>query len=145
MVDQPAVQPTVTDLHDNGRTGRTQLDRITLTGLTVFGRHGVFDQEKRDGQDFVIDIVVWLDLSAAATSDDLTRTVHYGELAELAAGIVGGPPRDLIEAVAAEIADAVLATFPVAAVEVTLHKPSAPIPLSFGDVSVTIRRPGGIR
>lgn len=115
-------------------------DRITLTGLTVYGQHGVFEHEKRDGQDFVVDITVWLDLTDAAATDDLHRTVHYGELAELAAEIIAGPPRDLIEAVAGEIADAVLRTFPVAAVQVTLHKPAAPIPLTFADVSVTIRR-----
>ena len=112
-------------------------DRITLTGLSVFGRHGVFDHEKRDGQTFLVDISVWLDLSPAAATDDLTRTVHYGELAELAAGIVGGPSRDLIESVAGEIANAVLGNFPVSAVEVTIHKPAAPIPLTFADVSVT--------
>ncbi len=115
-------------------------DRITLTGLTVRGRHGVFEHEKRDGQDFVTDITLWLDLTAAAAGDDLTATVHYGELAELAAGVVGGPPRDLIETVAAEIADAVMDRWPVYAVEVTIHKPNAPIPLDFADVAVTIRR-----
>ena len=115
-------------------------DRITLTGLSVFGRHGVFEHERRDGQDFVVDITIWLNLSAAAATDDLTRTVHYGELAELAADIIGGPPRDLIEAVAGDIADAVLERFPVRDVEVTIHKPGAPIPLMFQDVSVTIRR-----
>ena len=115
-------------------------DRITLTGLRVRGFHGVFDHERRDGQDFVVDIVLWLDLSDAAATDDLTATVHYGELAQLAARVVAGPPRDLIEAVAGEIADSVMSTYPVQAVEVTLHKPSAPIPLDFQDVSVTIRR-----
>jgi dihydroneopterin aldolase len=115
-------------------------DRITLTGLRVFGRHGVFDHEKRDGQDFLVDITVWLDLTAAAASDDLTRTLHYGELAELAAGIIGGPPCDLIESVAGRIADEVLADKRVHTVEVTVHKPSAPIPLSFADVAVTVHR-----
>ena len=115
-------------------------DRITLTGLTVFGHHGVFEHEKRDGQDFVVDITVWLELATAAATDDLTKTVHYGELAQLAAGIVAGPSRDLIEAVAGEIADAVLAGFAVTTVEVTVHKPAAPIPLSFRDVSVTVTR-----
>jgi dihydroneopterin aldolase len=115
-------------------------DRITLTGLRVFGRHGVFDHEKRDGQDFLVDITVWLDLTAAAASDDLTRTLHYGELAELAAGIIGGPPCDLIESVAGRIADEVLADERVHTVEVTVHKPSAPIPLSFADVAVTVHR-----
>ncbi len=115
-------------------------DRITLTGLTVFGHHGVFPHEKADGQEFLIDITLWLDLSAAAESDDLTKTVHYGELAQLAERIVAGPSKDLIEAVAGEIADAVMTAFVVHAVEVTVHKPSAPIPLPFADVSVTIRR-----
>lgn len=115
-------------------------DRITLTGLAVRGHHGVYDFEKRDGQDFVVDLTVWLDLTQAAVTDDLAATVDYGALAGLAADIVGGPPRDLIETVAAEIADSVMARYPAHAVEVTLHKPSAPIPLSFVDVAVTIRR-----
>jgi dihydroneopterin aldolase len=115
-------------------------DRITLTGLRVRGFHGVFDDERRDGQDFVVDITLWLDLTGAVAGDELTATVHYGELAQLAAGIVAGPPRDLIEAVAGEIADTVMATYAPHAVEVTVHKPSAPIPLDFQDVAVTIRR-----
>ena len=115
-------------------------DRITLTGLRVFGRHGVFEHEKRDGQEFVVDVTVWLDLAPAAETDDLGRTLHYGELAELAAGIVGGEPYDLIETVAGKIADAVIADRRLSAVEVTVHKPSAPIPLTFDDVAVTVRR-----
>lgn len=115
-------------------------DRITLTGLELYGYHGVFPDEKRDGQRFVVDITIWLDVTAAAAADDLTRTVNYGELAELASVIVTGPPRDLIEAVAAEIADEIMRRYPVHATEVTVHKPSAPIPLTFADVSVTIRR-----
>jgi dihydroneopterin aldolase len=115
-------------------------DRITLTGLRVFGYHGVFEHEKRDGQDFLIDVTVWLDLTAAAASDDLTQTVHYGELAERVAAIVAGDPRDLIETVAGDIADEVLTDDRVREVEVTVHKPSAPIPLSFQDVAVTVRR-----
>jgi dihydroneopterin aldolase len=115
-------------------------DRITLTGLRVFGRHGVFDHEKRDGQEFVVDIVVWLDLAGAAASDDLKQTLHYGELAQLAADIVAGEPYDLIEAVAGKIADEVLQDERLTAVEVTVHKPSAPIPLTFDDVAVTVHR-----
>jgi len=115
-------------------------DRIELTGLRVRGHHGVFEHERRDGQDFVVDITLWIDLAEAAATDDLTKTVHYGELAELAAGIVAGPPRDLIETVSAEIADAVMSDERVHAVEVTLHKPHAPIPLDFADVAVVARR-----
>lgn len=115
-------------------------DRITLTGLRVRGHHGVFDSEKRDGQEFVVDITVWADLDEAANSDDVSRTLHYGVLAERAAAIVAGPPRDLIETVAAEIADDVMTDGRPHAVEVTIHKPAAPIPLTFDDVAVTIRR-----
>jgi len=118
-------------------------DRIALTGLRVTGHHGVFGHERRDGQVFVIDMTLWLDLTDAAATDDLHRTVDYGELAALAAGIIGGAPRDLIETVAAEIADSVMQRFArnsVHAVEVTVHKPQAPIPLEFDDVAVTARR-----
>ena len=115
-------------------------DRIELRGLVVRGNHGVFDHEKTDGQDFVIDVVLWLDLSAAAASDDLADTVHYGELAQRAHDIVAGPSRDLIETVGAEIADDIMTDDRVAACEVTVHKPSAPIPLTFADVAVVTRR-----
>ncbi|HEX9334276.1 MAG TPA: dihydroneopterin aldolase [Pseudonocardiaceae bacterium] len=115
-------------------------DRITLTGLRVRGRHGVFEHERRDGQDFLVDITVWIDLDRAAATDDLADTLHYGELAERAAAVVGGEPRNLIETVAAELAEDVLRDERVHAVEVTVHKPSAPIPLAFADVSVTARR-----
>jgi len=115
-------------------------DRIELRGLTVRGNHGVFDHERRDGQDFVIDITVWIDLDAAAASDDLTDTYDYGVLALRAADIVAGPARNLIETVAAEIAEDVIADARVHAVEVTVHKPQAPIPLNFSDVAVVARR-----
>lgn len=115
-------------------------DRITLTGLRVFGRHGVFDHEKRDGQEFVVDLVVWTDLAKAGASDALADTLDYGALAEQAAAIVGGEPYDLIETVCVRIAEAVLADERIDAVEVTVHKPSAPIPLTFDDVAVTVRR-----
>ncbi|MBK1785191.1 dihydroneopterin aldolase [Prauserella cavernicola] len=116
-------------------------DRITLTGLAVFGRHGVFEHEKREGQEFVVDVTAWLSLAPAAASDDLADTLHYGELAQLAADIVGGEPYDLIESVAGRIADEVMRKDSrLSAVEVTVHKPSAPIPLAFADVAVTVRR-----
>lgn len=117
-------------------------DRITLTGLRVHGHHGVFEHEKRDGQEFVVDITLWIDLAGAAADDDLEQTVHYGELAQRAAEIVAGSARDLVETVATEIADGIMTDSRVYATEVTLHKPHAPIPLTFGDVAVTIRRSG---
>jgi len=116
------------------------LDRIALRGLRVRGHHGVFDHERRDGQEFVLDLVLEVDLAPAGASDDLADTVDYGAVAEAAAAVVAGPPRRLIEAVAAEVADRVLADARVAAVEVTLHKPQAPIDLPFDDVAVVVRR-----
>ncbi|AEF37896.1 MAG: dihydroneopterin aldolase [Mycolicibacter algericus] len=115
-------------------------DRIELRGLKVRGNHGVFAHERADGQDFIVDITVWMDLSVAAASDALADTYDYGVLAQRAAEIIAGPARDLIETVAAEIADEVMADARVQAVEVTLHKPHAPIPLTFADVAVVARR-----
>jgi dihydroneopterin aldolase len=115
-------------------------DRIELRGLTVRGRHGVFDHERTNGQDFVVDITVWIDLADAAAGDDLAGTYDYSALAQLAADIVAGPPRNLIETVAGEIADRVMYDHRVHAVEVVVHKPQAPIVHRFADVAVVVRR-----
>lgn len=116
------------------------LDEIRLTGLTAFGRHGVFEHERENGQEFVIDLRLRLGLADAAASDDVVDTVHYGELAEQVAAVVAGEPVNLIETLAQRIADVVLADPRVQQVDVTVHKPHAPIPLTFSDVSVTIAR-----
>ena len=119
-------------------------DRIELRGLRVRGTHGVFDHEKRDGQDFLVDLVLWTDFTAATASDDLADTVDYGALALFARDVVAGPSCDLIETVASRIADGVMEMAPGAhAVEVTLHKPQAPIPAEFADVAVVARRSRG--
>jgi len=115
-------------------------DRIELRGLVVRGHHGVFDHERADGQDFVVDITIWIDLVDAATSDDLADTYDYGVLAQRAAAILAGPARHLIETVAGEIAEDVMKDQRVHAVEVTVHKPQAPIPQTFDDVAVVARR-----
>jgi dihydroneopterin aldolase len=115
-------------------------DRIALRGLRVRGHHGVYEHERRAGQDFVVDVTVWLDLAPAAASDDLADTLDYGSLARRVAAIVGGPPADLIETVASRVADEVLTDARASAVEVTLHKPQAPIPLEFADVAVVVYR-----
>ncbi|MEV4755747.1 dihydroneopterin aldolase [Micromonospora sp. NPDC049559] len=115
-------------------------DRIALTGLRAFGRHGVYDFERRDGQDFVVDVVLELDLGPAARTDDVADTVHYGELAERLVAIVSGEPVNLIETLADRLASACLADPRVAAATVTVHKPRAPIPHEFADVAVTVTR-----
>ncbi len=115
-------------------------DRITLTGLRVRGRHGVLPQERRDGQVFVVDVDLEVDLRPAAASDDVRDTVHYGELAERLAAVLGGEPVDLIETLAERLAVLCLADERVRQATVTVHKPAAPIGVPFADVSVTVVR-----
>jgi len=119
------------------------VDRVALRGLRARGHHGVFEHERRDGQDFVVDLVLGLDTAPAAATDDLTRTVHYGIVAEEVAAVVRGEPVDLIETLAQRIADQCLKHELVEEVEVTVHKPQAPITVPFDDVTVSIirRRP----
>jgi dihydroneopterin aldolase len=115
-------------------------DRITLRGLRVFGYHGVLDAERRDGQEFTVDAVLWLDTAPAAAQDDLALTADYAALADRLAAIVAGPPVQLIETLAERLA-AVAAAEPLAReVEITVHKPHAPVGYRFQDVAVTIRR-----
>lgn len=116
------------------------MDRVALRGLTARGHHGVFPEEREQGQTFVVDLVLGLDTRPAAAGDDLARTVHYGIVAEEVAGIVRGDPVNLIETLAERIAQACLKHDPVQEVEVTVHKPDAPITVPFDDVRVTINR-----
>jgi 7,8-dihydroneopterin aldolase/epimerase/oxygenase len=115
-------------------------DRIVLTGLRARGRHGVYDFEREQGQDFLVDVTLEIDLARPAASDDVTDTVHYGELAERLVAVVTGDPVNLIETLAGRLADVCLADSRVTAAEVTVHKPQAPIPHDFTDVAVTMRR-----
>lgn len=115
-------------------------DQLTLIGLRASGFHGVFAEERAEGQDFFIDVTVTLDFAAAAASDDLEQTIHYGVLAEEIVAAVERDPVDLIETVAERVAAVVLAHRPAKKVTVTLHKPSAPITVPFMDVAVTITR-----
>ncbi|GAA2099419.1 MULTISPECIES: 2-amino-4-hydroxy-6-hydroxymethyldihydropteridine diphosphokinase [Brevibacterium] len=118
-------------------------DVITLTGLTARGRHGVFEFEKREGQDFRVDVELHGDLSAPAASDDLADTADYGALADALVEIVTGEPYDLIEALAGALVDRCLEFAPEA--RVTVHKPQAPIAHEFADVSVSLHRRRGMR
>ena len=115
-------------------------DRITLAGLRARGFHGVYESERVQGQDFVVDVVLDLDLAPAAASDDVSDTVHYGHLAGRLVEIVMGEPVALIETLAQRLADACLADERVEVASVTVHKPQAPIPHEFGDVAVRLRR-----
>jgi dihydroneopterin aldolase len=119
------------------------LDRIAVRGLTATGHHGVFDFEKREGQTFVVDVVLGVDTREAAATDDLARTTNYAEVAADVIALIEGEPVDLIEKLAQQVADSCLARDGVEAVEVTVHKPEAPVGVAFGDVTVTITRIAG--
>jgi dihydroneopterin aldolase len=114
-----------------------------LRGVEAFGRHGVLPEERTTGQRFLVDAVLGLDTRAAAAGDDLAATVDYGVLAQRLAAVVEGEPVRLLETLAAHLAEVCLASPAVQQVEITVHKPSAPIPVPFDDVAVTITRSRG--
>jgi len=115
-------------------------DELAITGIECFGHHGVFEFERREGQVFRIDLVLGLDTSAAAASDDLHDTVDYGSLVMQVKAAVESDPVDLIETLAQRIADVCLLDARVEWVRVTVHKPDAPIDATFSDVALTITR-----
>jgi dihydroneopterin aldolase len=121
------------------------LDQIVLTGLRASAFHGVLEHERRTGQVFIIDVAVHLSLAQAGEHDDLDQTIHYGELAEQVVSAVERDPVDLIETVAERVAEVVLSHERAQSVEVTVHKPSAPIEVPFTDVAVKIVRSRPIR
>jgi dihydroneopterin aldolase len=115
-------------------------DRISLTGLREFGYHGVLAHERENGQEFIVDAEIEVDLAPAARSDDVADSVHYGDLATALAAVVAGEPVDLIETLAQRLIDTCLSFAAVTAATVTVHKPGAPIEATFADVSVRMRR-----
>ncbi len=115
-------------------------DRIALRGIAARGRHGWFPHERESGQRFVVDVALGVDTRSAASTDDLAETVDYGTLAEKIAGVVAGEPVKLLETLAQRVAELCLADDRVIDVEVTVHKPDAPVAVPFDDVAVTIRR-----
>jgi len=115
-------------------------DRLAVRGIAVHGHHGVFEFERREGQEFRIDLVLGMDTSGAARSDDLQDTVDYGTLVDQVSSAVANDPVDLIETLAQRIADICLRNDQVTDVEVTVHKPHAPIQVPFEDVALTINR-----
>lgn len=115
-------------------------DELALLGLECFGHHGVFEHERREGQTFVIDLVLGLDTRSAAATDDLSETVDYGSLAMAVKAAVEKDPVDLIETLAQRIADICLLQSRVEWTRVTVHKPHAPIETTFSDVALTITR-----
>lgn len=116
-------------------------DRIELRGIEAYAHHGVYDHEQADGQRFLIDLVIEADLSAAGASDDLDHTIDYGALAAAVHEVSVNERWNLIERLAQRIAETALELDPrIETVAVTVHKPDAPIPLTFDDVAVTLER-----
>ena len=119
-------------------------DKFILTGIEIFGHHGDLPEEKKLGQKFVVDLELNLDLSVAGKSDQLSDTVDYPAVLAVVEKIVGGEPKNLIEAVAEEIAEKILRDFDkVESLQVTLHKPFAPLKIKYADAAVSIFRKRG--
>lgn len=116
------------------------LDRIELRGLSGVGRHGVLAHERALGQRFVVDVTLHLDTRDAAQHDDLERTVDYGAVSADVVAVITGEPVDLVETLAQRVADSVLRAERVQAVDVSVHKPQAPLSVPFQDVVLTIHR-----
>lgn len=117
-----------------------RLDRVTVYGLRGRGRHGVFEREREKGQTFLVDVTLGIDTRKAAATDDLADTVNYGEVSEKIVALIEGEPVNLIETLVSRMADMCLEYPLVEEVEVTLHKPDAPITVPFEDVTVTVVR-----
>ncbi|CAB5239371.1 unannotated protein [freshwater metagenome] len=114
-------------------------DQIKITGIKAFGYHGVFDHEARDGQDFFVDVNLFLDLSKAAQSDALDDTVNYGSITDLVVEDIQGARVELIEKLAHRIATNVLASDSrILKTIITVHKPHAPVNFPVSDISVSI-------
>jgi len=117
------------------------LHKIAITGLRVFAHHGVFDFERQNGQDFYIDAAIWVDGDKAAFTDDLNNTAHYGDLAKGLVELTKNDPVDLLETLAQRLLDYALnfGGGKVLKAKITVHKPGAPIPYEFEDVSITVK------
>jgi 7,8-dihydroneopterin aldolase/epimerase/oxygenase len=121
----------------------TGTDLIRLQGIRARGRHGWFDWEREQGQEFVVDVELGVDTAPAAHSDDLADTVDYGAVASAVAALVSGEPVRLVETLAQRIADECLRDPRVTSVTVTVHKPQAPVQVELADVAVTVSRERG--
>lgn len=116
-------------------------DKIRVTGIEGLGYHGLYDSEREIGQPFVVDVVLKLDLEKAGKTDEIQYTVDYNDIAQLIYNEIVGPPMKLLETMAEKICQKIFAAYhPIEEIEVTVHKPRAPISVPFGDVSITIKR-----
>jgi len=116
-------------------------DQIRVTGIKAFGYHGVLPHEATEGQEFIVDLLITLDLRAVSLSDDLTESINYADLAQIAHDNIVGERVQLIERLAGRIAEEISSAYSqITSVSVTVHKPHAPVTVDFEDISVTITR-----
>jgi len=114
------------------------MDQIRISGINSFGFHGVYPEERRVGQRFMADLILYTDLSAAALSDDVNDATDYSKVVPDVKAILEGEPVNLIETLAERVCDSVLKKYPrVESIEVTIYKPEAPVEAA---VAVHIRR-----
>lgn len=124
--------------------GGTPLDRISIRDIKTSGRHGVSDEERREYQEFLVDIDIDTDATAAIESDDVSKTVDYSEVVEEASRMVAEESFNLVETLASGIANRILEMEHVERVEVTVRKTGAPLVADVSSVGVTIVRGKGL-
>ncbi len=115
-------------------------DRIVLKGMRFFGRHGVLEREQLQRQPFVVDVVLYVDASTAALSDELEDTVDYGVVYHLVRSKVEGESFRLLETLAHDLAQTLLRSCPVHGVGVTVKKPRVPLPGTLDYAAVEVER-----
>lgn len=117
------------------------MDKIFLNQIKFYGYHGVYPEETKLGQKFIVDVVLEVDLNEAGKTDDLTKTINYAEVYETVKAVVEGPPLKLIEAVAEKIAEQLLDNFPlINSSTIKVIKPNPPIAGDYHSVAVEIKR-----
>lgn len=117
------------------------MDKIIIKNLEIFAFHGVNPEEKRDGQTFVFDIVVFLPLNVPCETDHVDDTVSYAKMVKTVRRVAQDEKNDLIEKVAQRVADALLKEYEkIEKVKITLKKPEAPISATFDYVAIEIER-----
>ena len=115
-------------------------DFIEIRRIAGFGYHGLFEDERQNGQSFEVDVKLELKNKRAGKSDLITDAVDYSEVIRVVHLLIVGEPVNLIERLAQIIATVLLDTFPIKSVEVVLHKANAPVGIPVGDIAICIKR-----
>ncbi len=117
------------------------MSQIFIEGLEVFGHHGVYEEEKQNGQLFIVDCIMQVDYAKASATDALEHTVNYAEVALFIGDYFKSTRHDLLETVAEELATSILLMFPaISELKLKINKPNAPIPMEFAGVGVSLTK-----